>query len=33
LAAFLLRMLGNNHVSVYDGSMAQWANLEDTPLV
>jgi 3-mercaptopyruvate sulfurtransferase SseA len=33
LAAFLLRMLGNREVSVYDGSMAEWANLEDTPLI
>ncbi len=33
LAAFLLRMLGNREVSVYDGSMAEWANLDDTQLV
>jgi 3-mercaptopyruvate sulfurtransferase SseA len=33
LAAFLLRMLGNHRVSVYDASMAEWANRDDTPLV
>ncbi len=33
LAAFILRLLGNTKVSVYDGSMGEWANLEDTPLV
>jgi thiosulfate/3-mercaptopyruvate sulfurtransferase len=33
LAAFVLRMLGNEGVSVYDGSMAEWANRDDTPLV
>ena len=32
-AAFVLALLGYNDVSVYDGSMREWANREDTPLV
>lgn len=31
-AAFVLRLLGNDRVRVYDGSMAEWASREDTPL-
>jgi len=30
--AFALELLGRNPVRVYDGSMAEWANREDTPL-
>jgi 3-mercaptopyruvate sulfurtransferase SseA len=30
---FILRLLGNDNARNYDGSMGQWANLEDTPLV
>ena len=33
LAAFVLRLLDNRQVSIYDASMAEWANREDTPLV
>jgi thiosulfate/3-mercaptopyruvate sulfurtransferase len=33
LAAFALELVGHNSVKVYDGSMAEWANKEDTPLV
>jgi 3-mercaptopyruvate sulfurtransferase SseA len=29
----VLRMLGNERVRNYDGSMREWANREDTPLV
>jgi thiosulfate/3-mercaptopyruvate sulfurtransferase len=32
-AAFVLRLLGNDDVCVYDASMREWANLDDTPLV
>lgn len=32
-AAFVLDLLGYNHVRVYDGSMRDWANRDDTPLV
>lgn len=32
-AAFVLTLLGQNNVRVYDGSMRDWANREDTPLV
>lgn len=32
-AAFVLELLGYNNVRVYDGSMREWANREDTPLV
>ncbi len=32
-AAFVLTLLGYEHVRVYDGSMREWANREDTPLV
>jgi len=32
-AAFVLTLLGYNDVRVYDGSMREWANREDTPLV
>lgn len=31
-AAFVLTLLGFEGVRVYDGSMAEWANREDTPL-
>jgi thiosulfate/3-mercaptopyruvate sulfurtransferase len=31
-AAFVLRLLGNDAARAYDGSMAEWANREDTPL-
>ena len=27
-----MRMLGNDSVRNYDGSMGEWANREDTPL-
>lgn len=30
--AFVLTLLGWNDVQVYDGSMAEWANRDDTPL-
>ena len=30
--AFVLALLGNDSARVYDGSMAEWANREDTPL-
>jgi 3-mercaptopyruvate sulfurtransferase SseA len=30
---FVLRLLGFNNVRVYDGSMRDWANRDDTPLV
>jgi thiosulfate/3-mercaptopyruvate sulfurtransferase len=32
LGTFVLRLLGNDRARNYDGSMAEWANLEDTPL-
>jgi thiosulfate/3-mercaptopyruvate sulfurtransferase len=32
-AAFVLDLLGYDGVRVYDGSMREWANREDTPLV
>jgi thiosulfate/3-mercaptopyruvate sulfurtransferase len=32
-AAFVLTLLGYNDVRVYDGSMREWANRDDTPLV
>lgn len=32
-AAFVLELLGWNDIRVYDGSMRDWANREDTPLV
>ncbi|OAI41098.1 hypothetical protein AYO38_04565 [bacterium SCGC AG-212-C10] len=31
-AAFVLALLGYDNVRVYDGSMREWANREDTPL-
>ena len=31
-AAFVLTLLGYKDVRVYDGSMGEWANREDTPL-
>lgn len=30
---FVLRLLGYQNVSNYDGSMNEWANRDDTPLV
>ena len=30
---FVLALLGATTVKVYDGSMREWANREDTPLV
>ncbi len=32
-AAFVMELLGYENVRVYDGSMRDWANREDTPLV
>jgi thiosulfate/3-mercaptopyruvate sulfurtransferase len=32
-AAFVLDLLGYDNVRVYDGSMREWANRDDTPLV
>jgi len=32
LVAFALELVGHNTVKVYDGSMAEWANRDDTPL-
>lgn len=32
-AAFVMTLLGYDNVRVYDGSMRDWANREDTPLV
>ena len=32
-AAFVLSLLGYENVRVYDGSMREWANRDDTPLV
>jgi thiosulfate/3-mercaptopyruvate sulfurtransferase len=32
-AAFVLELLGYEGVRVYDGSMREWANRDDTPLV
>lgn len=32
-AAFVLALVGWDRVRVYDGSMAEWANRDDTPLV
>jgi 3-mercaptopyruvate sulfurtransferase SseA len=29
---FVLKLLGFQRVRNYDGSMGEWANLEDTPL-
>lgn len=31
-AAFVLGLMGYEHVRVYDGSMGEWANRDDTPL-
>lgn len=31
--AFVLTLLGYEHVRIYDGSMREWANRDDTPLV
>ncbi|MBK9343763.1 MAG: hypothetical protein IPN07_12185 [Dehalococcoidia bacterium] len=31
-AAFTMELLGYDNVRVYDGSMREWANREDTPL-
>lgn len=31
-ATFVLRLLGNEAARAYDGSMAEWANRDDTPL-
>ncbi|PKN83107.1 MAG: hypothetical protein CVU47_00430 [Chloroflexi bacterium HGW-Chloroflexi-9] len=31
-AALVLRLLGNDAARAYDGSMAEWANRDDTPL-
>ncbi len=31
--AFVLSLMGYDRVRVYDGSMAEWANRQDTPLV
>jgi thiosulfate/3-mercaptopyruvate sulfurtransferase len=31
-AAFAMDLLGYDNVRVYDGSMRDWANREDTPL-
>jgi len=30
--AFALELMGFNSAKLYDGSMAEWANREDTPL-
>ncbi len=30
--AFVLELMGYPPAKVYDGSMAEWANLDDTPL-
>jgi 3-mercaptopyruvate sulfurtransferase SseA len=30
---FVLKLLGWNNVRNYDGSMREWANRDDTPLV
>ena len=32
-AAFVLELLGYDNIRVYDGSMRDWANRDDTPLV
>ena len=32
-AAFVMDLLGYDNIRVYDGSMREWANREDTPLV
>lgn len=32
MGVFVLEMLGYPRVRLYDGSMAEWANLDDTPL-
>jgi 3-mercaptopyruvate sulfurtransferase SseA len=29
----VLRLLGNEQARNYDGSMGEWANREDTPLI
>ena len=31
--AFVLELLGYPDIRVYDGSMYEWANRDDTPLV
>ncbi len=31
--AFVLALMGNSTARNYDGSMGEWANVEDTPLV
>jgi 3-mercaptopyruvate sulfurtransferase SseA len=31
-AAFVLALLGYSDVCMYDGSMGEWANRDDTPL-
>jgi len=31
-ANFVLKLIGQSEARVYDGSMGEWANLEDTPL-
>jgi len=31
-ANFVLKLIGQREAKVYDGSMGEWANLEDTPL-
>lgn len=31
-AAFVMELLGYENVRVYDGSMREWANRDDTPL-
>jgi thiosulfate/3-mercaptopyruvate sulfurtransferase len=33
LAVFALSLMGYDRVRAYDGSMAEWANREDVPLV
>ncbi len=33
MGVFVLSLLGREHVSAYDASMAEWANRDDTPLV
>ena len=32
LVAFVLELVGRPAIKLYDGSMAEWANLDDTPL-